>query len=69
MKKAEKQNNPNREIYCDVKLMLNVSVSKTIIRTLTSGKLFTQHGCLLKKQEQIKCIQQKDKNVHIVFLI
>ena len=42
MKKAEKQNNPNRSIYCDVKSTLNVSVSITIIRTLISGKLFTQ---------------------------
>ena len=34
MKKAEKQNNPNTLIYCDVKSTLNVSVSITIIRTL-----------------------------------
>ena len=34
LNKAEKQNNPNRWIYCDVKSKLNVSVSITSIRTL-----------------------------------
>ena len=34
MKKAEKQNNPNKWIYCDVKSMSNVSVSITFIKTL-----------------------------------
>ena len=48
MKKAEKQNNPNRGIYCDVKSTLNVSVSITIIRTLISGKLFTQRWILVE---------------------
>ena len=42
MKKAEKQNNPNRRIYCDVKSTLNVSVSIPITSTLISGKLFIQ---------------------------
>ena len=48
MKKAEKQNNPNRWIYCYVKSTLNISVSTTIIRTLISGKLFTQRLMLVE---------------------
>ena len=48
VKNAEKQNNPNRWIYCDVKSTLNVLVSITIIRTLILGKLFTQRWMLVK---------------------
>ena len=48
MKKAEQQFNPNRWIYCDVKPMLNVSVSLTFIRTLISGELFTQQWILVE---------------------
>ena len=38
----------NRWIYCDVKSTLNVSVSITIIRTLISGKLYTQWWMLVE---------------------
>ena len=48
MKKVEKQNNPNRWIYCDVKSMLNVSVSITFIRTLISKEIFTQWWMLVE---------------------
>ena len=48
MKKAGKQNNPNRGIYCDIKSMLNILVSITFIRTLVSGELFTQWWMLVK---------------------
>ena len=46
MKKGEKQNNPNRWIYCDVKSTLNVLVSINFIRILTSGEVFTQRWML-----------------------
>ena len=48
MKKVEKQNNPNRWIYCDVKPTLNVSVSITFISTLIPGELFTQRWMLVE---------------------
>ena len=48
MKKVEKQNNPNRWIYCDVKSALNISVSIAFIRTLISEELFTQRWMLVK---------------------
>ena len=48
MNKAEKQNYPNRWIYCDEKPTLNISVSITFIRTLISGELFTQRWMLVE---------------------
>ena len=67
MKKAEKQNNPNRRIYCDVKLTLNVSRSITFIRTLISGELFTQRWMLIEITEANKMYTTKRyKCVHSV---
>ena len=70
MKKAEKQNNPKRCIYCDVKSTLNVSVSIAFIRTLILEEFFTQRWTLVEKMEAKRMYAtEKIQNVHITFLI
>ena len=52
MKKAERENNPNRWIYFDLKSTLNVLVSKTFISNMISEELFTQWERLSRWPEQ-----------------
>ena len=61
MKKAEKQNIPNRWIYCDVKTTSNVSVSITFIRTLISEELFPHWWTLVEITGANKMYTKKKK--------